>query len=156
MLRVIWSAQLAALFLFGGVALLRHLQAASPPVSGPWATTDRWLQRLELSRPSEAIRSALDGVRAGALLFLGREDEPTTVLTYYTVSYLLWPRPVGLCMSGADVATTRRIVWTERAPIAVMYYDVEPPTAGVRPTMLGRHLAVVALSEPGPWTTRCR
>src|SRR5688572_4887689 len=149
-LRVIWSAQLAALFLFGGIVLLRQLQAALPSVAGPWGTTDRWLQRLELVRPSETIRSALDGIEAGALLFVGRDDEPTTILTYYTVSYLLWPRPVGLCLSRTGIATQRAIVRTESVPVAAMYYDVESPTAGLRPTMLGGRLALVALSEPNP------
>jgi hypothetical protein len=97
----------------------------------------------------------MDGMGPGALLFLGRDGEPT-ILTYYTVSYLLWPRPVGLCLSRADAVTPQALVRTQSAPVAVMYYAVDPPPAGPPPTMVGRHLALVAVSEREPWTTHCR
>jgi hypothetical protein len=153
--RLLWNAQLAAVFMLGGLALLRQLPAAWPP-SGPWMTSDLWLQRLQLSRPSETVRSALDDVRAGAVLFVGRDDEPTTILTYYTVSYLIWPRPIGLCLVGSDGAKPRAIVGTGKAPVALMYYDVEPPSGDVRPLWLGSRLAVVEVSEPDARRPRCR
>ena len=68
---------------------------------GPYATTDQHLRSLEIPQPAEAVLAALkDLPKDEPIVFIIPPDLPDPYLTFYSISYLTWPRPFGKSTCG--------------------------------------------------------
>lgn len=138
--------------------LLQDLHTPQPFVSGPWATSDSWLAFLGTPRPSATIYFKLANLTgAGPILFYGPQDDPSLIPLYYAISYLAWPRGVGLFSCGSARRPPQAIVPVGDSvrPSALIYYSQISTDLVNNPVVLGQKLTLVPIAENEAWTTLC-
>jgi hypothetical protein len=134
-------------------------QPLSKTASGAYDTTDCYLSSLQIPHPSEAVMKALADVPADdALIFITSNDDERSELTYRTIAYLGWPRPIGEARCKGPGAPPE-LLFQPRAEKTIkwlMFHRVAPPP-DLRPTsvMIGPHLMLAPAPELKEWKSYC-
>jgi hypothetical protein len=161
-----WSpvARLILLVAFlstGGMALAEPLSARLPPVRGPFATSDAWLGVLAIADPSRAVQGAVAAVPGDQqLVFVGPSQDGSVILTYYTVSHLVWPRKVWL-QTCAERGRPPLSMFAPPAAVqsavgfTYLFYVLEPPAGATVARTIGPRMWVVESPERTWWTQPC-
>ena len=123
---------------------------------GPYATTDRHLRTLEVPRPAEAVLAALKDVpEDAAIVFIMPPDLPDPLLTFYSTSYLAWPRRIGKLTCGRSPQPV--LLDGAAGPVNwLFFYRLDVP-ADLLPSAkkIGSHLALVPVKELREWRSAC-
>lgn len=136
-------------------ATIPHQPAAA---EGQWATSDRWLGVLQVPRPSDTIAGVLGNLPPEQMiLFVGPQNEPSFILTYYLVSYLAWPRRVSAVQCGdpGQPPVLMFLPQEQGSVLSVLYYFLEPPPWIGPGQAIGPRLRLIPASEIREWIWYC-
>lgn len=154
-------ALLVAFLATGGMVIAEPLSTRLPPVRGPFATSDAWLGVLAIPEPSRAVQAAIAAVPADQqLVFVGPAQDGSVILTYYTVSHLVWPRQIWLVTcaqrGGPPVSPfSPSEAVKSGAGFTYLFYMMEPPAGVTVAQTVGPRMWVVASPERTWWTQPC-
>jgi hypothetical protein len=161
--RVTVVLQLLVLVAFVGMGALQlpaTLRAVRIYPSGPLATSDDWLGVLAIPNPSEAVLAAVADLPPDRpLLVVGSGQEDSTILSSFTFSHLLWPRPVWYikCVDPPGRPPTQ--AWLPKSvepnTVAVLYYFLDAPSTATNVRPIGPRARLVPASQGQPWTSYC-
>jgi len=149
------------LIVFVGLGLkggAKEFQKQSLSVGGPYATSDSWLAVLQIPQASKAIEDVLAKLPPeSAILFVGTGHESDYMLTYFTISYLSWPRKIWALGCGEPGQPAHLIILPQK-PLEInglMYYLSKPPVWLPEGKEIGPRLTLVQVSETVTWTLYC-
>jgi hypothetical protein len=143
----------------GALQLPTALRAIRTYADGPLATSDDWLGVLAIPEPSQAVLAAVADLPPDRpILVVGAGQEDSTILSSFTISHLLWPRPVWYikCVDPPGRPPTQ--AWLPKSDldtVAVLYYLVDAPTTATDVRPIGPRARLVPASQGQPWTSYC-
>jgi hypothetical protein len=144
-----------------GLKRFNHLRAARKDrwyKGGMNATTDTYLSDLQIPNPSKAVQEAVSRIPVeDAIVFVGIRGE-TNILVYYCISYLSWPREVGLleCDRRNNALFSLHQPRDEKKVRWLMYDKVAPAPAHKHSAIaIGPSLSLVPLTEMREWKYYC-
>lgn len=153
---VVWGCLVLIQLALGGQTFIRALQDGRPGPGNAFATSDAYLKGVA---PANASATLLAGVAAlpdqGSLLVVGSAQDSTLLLTYYTVSYLTWPRRVGAIQCQAAGQPPLMIVPPGGPITAALFYRVSPPRSLRAGRELGPRTLLVPMRGDDDWTRFC-
>lgn len=126
-----------------------------------YATTDSYLSALELPHASKQVQLSVSNVPADeAMVFIAPDSTPETELVYRTISYLSWPRQVGVlhcAQNGAAPALLFKPREDKPVRWLLFYRHQVPAELSALPGIkeIGVHLKLVPARELKEWTFYC-
>jgi hypothetical protein len=153
-------AIVAVFVAFGASEIAAPFMDQQPGPRGRFATTDGWLGVLMIPEPSRQVQAMLAAVPPDQpILLLAPDGEESSDLTFFVMSYLLWPRQAWWVKCREDLQTSRTEALLPANPygvISVFFYRMEPPHTTLAVEALGPRLHVARSVEGRHWILYCQ
>lgn len=156
------AAVLFTLAIFASLSLVATLLSAlnSHPFAGldPDATTDDFLRILDVPHPAARLTEALRSYPLDQpLLFVGQAREAFNTQVYYTLAYLVYPRPLSAVMCGDPGKGPVSI--GEKAPrsteAGVIFFGVDPGPRASGGSRISPNLYISPRTGAASWPSFC-
>jgi len=160
----VWT-RAAVLFtcaIFATLSLVATLLAAlnSHPLAGlnPDATTDEFLRILDVPHPAARLTEALRSYPPDQpLLFVGQSRDAFNTQVYYTLAYLVYPRPISAVICGE--AGKGPVSIDERAPrlteAGVIFFGMDPGSRAPGGSRISPNLYISPRTGAASWPSFC-
>ena len=125
---------------------------------GVYDTTDHYLKPLDIPRPSETLLKVMSELPPGdAVIFITAVEDDGSELIYRSISYLSWPRQIGVVRCGVERETIATSLTRATDPVKwLMFYQIAlPPEFNQAPRKIGPRLILTPASELKEWKSYC-
>ena len=167
-----WLLWVALTVVFGGVGYrqLVHEAAHLPTMAtGRDATSDTWLQVLEIPHPAAAVRAALADLPDDAALVVVASPDSVPKLTSMVITMLAWPHQVGFVLCNDDGTASPEIMPAGHVSAVLQYRHgdaYEHMAVGTTPTVrvgdsdlpsvgIGPALQLIHGTDTTAWPSYC-
>lgn len=166
---LVWVALTVACMGVGYQRLAHDAPLLPKLATGRDATSDTWLQVLEIPHPSDALRAALATIPEGEALVFVSTPSKSPKLTWMVISMLAWPHQVGYVLCDDDGTAGHQVDPTDHVG-AVLLYRVgaaySQMAVGSTPTVrvgdrdvpsqgIGPALQLITGTETTTWPSYC-